>query len=459
MTNNSVLGASFRDPSGFLFKHQGHIYRQVNLSYREDYDRSLGSGLYRKLIDSGILIPHEEIEIASPAPEIVYKIIRPEQLEFISYPYEWSFSQLKDAALVTLTIESLAIELGMSLKDASAYNIQFQHGKPVFIDTLSFEKYQPERPWIAYRQFCQHFLAPLSLMAFCDVRLGQLLRDYIDGIPLDLASKLLPRRTWFNFTLLIHIHIHARSQKHYASQKIKTRRQFSHNSMIGLLDSLKGGISNLHWNPSGMGWENYYEEHNYSPQGIQHKKDAVSHWLDLIHPKMVWDLGANTGLFSRLASERGIPTLAFDIDPAAVELNYRSCVTQQETNLLPLVMDLANPSPSIGWENIERPSFLERAPADAIFALALLHHLAIGNNVPLDRLAGFFNRLGKWLIIEFIPKDDSQVQRLLANRQDIFNDYTAGCFETAFSKYFSVEHKEPIPGSTRQLYLMKNLSL
>lgn len=174
---------------------------------------------------------------------------------------------------------------------------------------------------------------------------------------------------------------------------------------------------------------------------------------------MVWDLGANTGLFSRLASKNGIPTIAFDIDPAAVELNYQRCVTDQETNLLPLVMDLNNPTPSLGWENKERSSFLERAPADTIFALALVHHLAIGNNVPFNWIARFFNRIGRWLVIEFIPKDDSQVQRMLANRVDIFNDYTPSTFEATFSRYFSIEHIKSIPNSTRQLYLMKNLSL
>jgi hypothetical protein len=289
--------------------------------------------------------------------------------------------------------------------------------------------------------------------------LGQLLKDYIDGIPLDLASKLLPWRSHLNLGFLIHLYLHARSQKHYASQKISTSRQFSKNSMLGLLDSLKGCISSLRWNPAGLGWENYYEEHNYSSEGMQHKKDIISHWLDLARPNTVWDLGANTGSFSRLASGRGIPTFAFDIDPAAVELNYGQCVAQQETNLLPLVLDLTNPSPSLGWQNQERASFLERAPADAVFALALVHHLAIGNNVPLDRLASFFNRLGKYLIIEFIPKDDSQVQRLLANREDIFHDYTATGFESAFLKFFSIESIESIPDSTRQLYLMKNLSL
>jgi len=183
------LGASFRDPSGFLFSRQGVLYRQVNQIYAEHCDRLMSSDLYARLIKAGLLIPHEEVNVEPEEPSLAYKVIKPEPVRFISYPYEWSFSQLKDAALATLAIQMRALESGMVLKDASAYNIQFHHGKPMLIDTLSFEIYHEGDPWVAYRQFCQHFLAPLSLMANKDVRLGQLMRIYIDGIPLDLASR------------------------------------------------------------------------------------------------------------------------------------------------------------------------------------------------------------------------------------------------------------------------------
>ncbi len=224
-TTNQKHNASFRDPSGFLFSHEGVLYRQVNQAYAADFSRLMDSGLYDKLIKAGLLIPHFESDIKPPQPELAYKVIRPEGVPFISYPYEWSFGELKDAALATLSIQKRALKMGMTLKDASAYNIQFHQGRPVLIDTLSFEIYKEGEPWVAYRQFCQHFLAPLALMAYRDIRLSQLMRVYIDGIPLDLASELLPMRTRFNLGLATHIHLHASAQKRYADTAVSEARR------------------------------------------------------------------------------------------------------------------------------------------------------------------------------------------------------------------------------------------
>jgi len=207
MMNSVTIPSSFRDPSGVLFVRDGSIFRQVNTIYKDNYDHLMNSGIYETLVADKLLIPHEEVDIEGVNPDLAYKIIKPELIPFISYPYEWSFSQLKDAALATLRIQKRSVDFGMSLKDCSAYNIQFRNGKPVFIDTLSFEKYHEGQPWVAYRQFCQHFLAPLALMSCRDVRLNQLLRVYIDGVPLDLASSLLPFRTRFVFSLLSHFPI------------------------------------------------------------------------------------------------------------------------------------------------------------------------------------------------------------------------------------------------------------
>jgi hypothetical protein len=452
------IGASFRDPSGFLFESGGVLYRQVNRVYQQNYELLIGSGLYQSLVESYLLIPHEELDLVPADPTKVFKIIQPERLPFISYPYEWSFSQLKDAALTTLAIQKKALEHGMTLKDSSAYNIQFHHNHPVMIDSLSFEQYQEGQPWIPYRQFCQHFLAPLSIMAHRDIRLNQLLKSFIDGIPLDLASSLLPWKTRFSLPLFLHIHTHAKSQKHYASQSIDTSRQMSKVSLQGLIDNLESGVRGLSWSQAGTDWGDYYEQDlNYTPAGFAEKQRIVADYIESAQPKTVWDLGANTGLFSRLASERGIFTIAYDIDPGAVDRNYQICRDAGESNLLPLLMDLTNPSPSIGWNNHERMSMLERAPADMILALALVHHLAIANNVPLDRLAALFKEMGRWLVIEFIPKDDSRVKRLLVSRTDIFPNYTAEAFEASFSTCYNIHRKESIPESERTLYLMERL--
>jgi ribosomal protein L11 methylase PrmA len=229
-------------------------------------------------------------------------------------------------------------------------------------------------------------------------------------------------------------------------------------SLAGLTESLESAVRRLKLPIKKTEWSRYYEETNYSPEGFERKKKIVEDFLDAMKPETVWDLGANTGIFSRLASRRGIPTVAFDVDTVAVELNYRECREKSEKNLLPLVMDLTNPSPALGWENRERMSLLERGPADAVLALALLHHLAISNNLPFPRIAGFLGRVCRRLVIEFVPKTDSQVQRLLATRKDIFDHYTRADFERQFSRIFAIEKIVPVEGTERILYLMKNRS-
>jgi hypothetical protein len=454
--NSGQLSASFRDPSGFLFKRDEVLYRQVNRRYEHEYARLMESGLYEKLVKAKLLIPHVEVEDVDAETGECFKILRPERVSFISYPYEWSFGQLKDAALATLSIQKRALKLDMSLKDASAYNIQFVRGKPTLIDTLSFELYKEGQPWVAYRQFCQHFLAPLALMALGDVRLNQLLRVYIDGVPLDLASELLPWTTRLNFGLMTHIHLHAGAQKKYAGEEVKSRGgSMSKQAMTGLIESLESTIKKLDWKPGGTEWGNYYDITNYSDAAFGHKKQLVGEWTERIRPGVVWDLGANNGVFSRVAADQGPVVISWDIDPAAVEQNYRQVKTEKNERVLPLLLDLTNPSPAIGWANRERDSFGGRGPADMTLALAVIHHLAISNNVPLSQLAEFFGETGRWLVIEFVPKSDSQVQKLLASREDIFPSYNREGFETAFSQRFKVHEAMPVKESERVLYLME----
>jgi hypothetical protein len=206
MSKLSVLPGSFRDPSGFLFELDGILYRQINESYLRDYEHLMESGLYQSLVKDELLIPHAECDLSIARSDHAVRVIRPEAVPYISYPYEWSFSEIKDAALLTLRVQLIALKHGMILKDASAYNVQFLRGRPVFIDTLSFERYS-DGPWVAYKQFCQHFFGPLCLCSYTDQRLSQLYRIYIDGPPLDLVSKLLPAKTWLRYSIFAHIHI------------------------------------------------------------------------------------------------------------------------------------------------------------------------------------------------------------------------------------------------------------
>jgi ribosomal protein L11 methylase PrmA len=461
--SDGAIPASFRDPSGFLFYRGDTLYRQINESHRAHFGRLLDSGLYEELVQDGLLIPHQEVDVEPARPEGAYKVIRPEPITFISYPYEWCFGQLKDAALLTLRAQSKALDRGMSLQDASAYNVQWRGGRPILIDTLSFVTYEEGRPWSAYRQFCQHFLAPLALMAYKDVRLGQLARVYIDGVPLDLTASLLSMRARSRASLAMHIFAHARSQRRHAGSEVgpgtASEKRFSQRAFGGLLESLETALRRLEWTPPPSEWSEYYEEGaSYSEESAQHKEGLVRELLQQISPKTVWDLGANVGHYSRIAADAGASTVSFDIDAACVETNYRRVMKEKERDVLPLLLDLTNPSPSLGWAHEERHSLLQRGPVDAVMALALIHHLAIANNVPLERAASYLGDLGKWLIIEFVPKDDAMVKRLLASRQDIFVDYTRDGFERAFSTRFSLERREDLKGSKRTLYLMRGKS-
>ena len=455
-TEDARTPGSFRDPSGFVFERDGGIYRQVNQAYRLDYDRKVESGLARSLIDEGLLIPHREVDERPVDARSAYKVLRADRVPFISYPYEWCFGQLKAAALLTLGLQRRSLAHGMSLKDASAFNVQFVGGRAIFIDTLSFETYREGEPWVAYRQFCQHFLAPLALMSRVNPQLNQLFRPSLDGVPLDLAARLLPLRAWLDPRLLIHIHLHARAQRAYGDEAGKVaRRPFPKRALLGLIDSLESAVESFRWEPSGTEWADYYDATNYTDASAEAKARLVAGFLDAANPTTVWDLGANTGRYSQLAADRGAATVAFDVDPACVERNYRGVVARGEANLLPLRLDLMNPSPSLGWDHRERLSLEDRGPCDLAMALALVHHLAIANNVPLGRIAAFFRRITRALIVEFVPKSDSQVRRLLAGRPDIFDDYTLEGFESAFVEHFAIERSERLVDGDRTLYLMR----
>jgi hypothetical protein len=449
------LGASFRDPAAFIFRRDGVLYRQVNTAGATAYDKLMSSGLYAALTTEGDLVPHSEADLAHSLDGRAYRVLQPQQLRFISYPYEWCFSALQDAALLTLRVQKTAMRFGMSLKDATAYNVQFEGGRPVWIDTLSFEPLRVGAPWVAYKQFCEFFVAPLALMSCTDIRLHQLLRVFLDGVPVDTASRLLPFRTRISTGLGVHVHLHARAGRKSGESKARLHRRLPESALRGLIDSLERTVRGLTWEPAGTVWGNYYDATNYTDAAFADKRRIVDEALARLQPAVVWDLGANDGTFSRLAVDRGIHVLSFDVDPAAVEKNYRRMVEHRDRCLVPLVMDLTNPSPACGWAGQERQSLQERGPADVALALALVHHLAIGHNVPFDRLAAFFASVAQAVVIEFVPKDDSQVQRMLATREDVFDEYTQNAFERAFDQAFMIEHVHPVAESKRTMYVMR----
>jgi hypothetical protein len=404
------------------------------------------------------MVEHEDADLSTAARPGAVAVIRPRELPLISYPYEWSFSQLREAALATLELQRRALAAGMRLKDASAYNIQFDAGRPILIDSLSFEAGDPSEPWPAYRQFCEHFLAPLALIAYRDPRCSLMLRDFIDGIPVDYAAALLPWRTRLRPGLLAHLHLHAgaqrRAQAAAPTAEHRQPRRMSQTGQEAILDNLRRSVESLHWNPGGH-WVQYGIETSYSPSGAASKRAIVERMLERAGGTVVWDLGANVGTYSTIAAGNGRQVIAFDQDASSVEHHWRTLSAEARASVLPLVMDLANPSPALGWALEERRSLIERGPADIVLALALVHHLAIGNNVPLDRVADLVARLGRWAIIEFVPKEDPMTRHLLAARKDVFPGYTLDAFRAAASERFRVVEEAAIEDSLRTLFLLE----
>ena len=449
---NTREPSSFRDNRGFVYWENDQLYRQVNPVGAKAYDALMTGGLYDDLTGQGLLIRHTETKSRDGS---AYKILMPEVVPVITYPFEWAFSQLKDAALATLAIEKRALQHNMTLRDASAYNIQFASGKPCLIDTLSFDIYQEGEPWQAYRQFCQHFLAPLALMSYRDPDLLQLMRVYIDGIPLPLAAKLLPLKAHTKLGILVHLKLHAGLQRKHETDTTSKRRNVSKLSLLGIIENLEGTARGLKLARLNTEWGDYYNHTNYTTASRDEKAAIVQRFAGRVQPKRVLDLGSNNGYFSRAVAKTSDYTISSDIDPMAVEDNYLRMKRQGETTLLPMLVDLTNPSPALGWSNQERSRFSERVRTDLVMALALIHHLAISNNLPLEMIAAYFAQLGPYLIIEFVPKSDSQVKRLLATREDIFPNYTPDGFVASFSEHFTILETIPLAESERILYLMQ----
>ncbi|MBL7737698.1 MAG: hypothetical protein JNK14_00640 [Chitinophagaceae bacterium] len=450
--------ASYRDPSGFIFEKDGVLYRQVHLVFKEHFDRFIQSGCYDSLTKKGLLVSHGVIQENLSGSSEHYVTLQPEKISFISYPYEWSFDMLKDAALLTLQLLKEALAFDMILKDATPYNIQWHKGKLVFIDTLSFEKYE-ETPWIAYRQFCECFLGLLLIMHYSKKQLPGLMLSWPEGIPLDIVAALIPKRSRFSLYTYLHIHLHAR----YAgkdNKKDSTTNKFSKQKLLNLAGSLESLISKLKTPAQKSTWSGYYEEAAQRNDYLEQKRKIVAEWVqEMAGIHTVADLGANEGEFSRILATKDIPVVAADFDPYCVNNLYRQIKNNKERYILPLVLDLSNPSPAIGVSNEERPSFIGRSGFDLVLALALIHHLAIGKNIPLDKIAAMFSRVGRQLIIEFVPKEDEKVQLMLQRKKDIYRQYDEVNFVKAFEHYFIREKKEMIGSGGRTLWLFKRREL
>lgn len=450
--------SSYRDPSGYIFNKNNVLYRQVNKVFSEHFDFFIASGCYEKLVKKGLLIRHETVTENMTGDKEWYATLKPEPVGFISFPYEWSFDMLKDAALLTLNLLKEALASDMILKDATPYNIQWHNGQLVFIDTLSFEKYDETIPWIAYRQFCENFLSPLLLAHHSGRPIQELMLAYSDGIPLQITQSLLPWRTKFSIHTYLHIHLHAKYSERNSLQQSGKKTSFSKKKLLNLVASLEKLINTLKLPESKSTWSEYYDEASQRPDYLKNKQQIIQQWIEKIKPiRTAADLGANTGEFSKLTAAKNIKTIAADFDAFCINALYNKVKKTGEKNILPLILDLSKPSPAIGVNNEERDSFINRTNVDLILALALIHHLVIGKNIPMDKIAAFFHRICQHLIIEFVPKQDEKVQFMLQQKEDIYPGYNEPGLISSFSTYFSIEDEQAIPGTTRTLYLMKRV--
>lgn len=453
---NKVHPASFKDPAGFVLIRDELVYRQVNQCYQPHYDQLINSGLYQELVEEGLLIAHKEIPENLSGSKQRYKTLLPAQLPFISYPYEWSFEQLRDAALLTLSIMRKAIRRNMILKDATPFNIQFVSGKPLFIDTLSFENYTSTEPWVAYRQFCETFLFPLYLEHYLRIDCIPWLKHYLTGIPVAETARLLPWKSRWNLGVRLHVLLQRRYSGHVENTASSGKQLvFSRQKLENLLQHLEAIISKLAPGyPDKSTWSNYYEETILGKAYLQEKEQLVRQFCAGRIFGRVLDLGANDGHFTRILARAGSQVIAADSDSRCINTLYET-LKQHPLPIYPLVLDLSNPSPALGFAHTERMAFSTRAKADLVLALALIHHLVIGRNISLPVLAGWLAGLGPELIIEFIPREDEKVLQLLAARKDVFQDYDQAGFELAFTQFYQIEEQIPISGTARTLYRLR----
>ncbi|CAD0009811.1 methyltransferase domain-containing protein [Flavobacterium chungangense] len=456
---NTRTTSSFRDPSGYVFVEDGNIKRVIKPVYFSQYKSLTESCFYDTLFEKKYLILHKTVQ--ENQNQI---IIEAQKIPFVTYPYEWSFLQYKHAALLTLKIQKLSLQNNFTLKDASAFNITFHEGKPVFIDTLSFDFYKENNPWLAYKQFIMHFLGPLVLAKYFGQEHLKMLSQNLDGLSLQKLSLLLPVKSYFSPTLLTNIHLLAKYDKKYESDKKTVNNNLSKASQIKLIDGLYDYILNLSVNEKTE-WDHYYNQINYNDVAYQFKKEFVKDWFLSIKGKSLIDIGGNDGTFSRELKEQAELLIVADVDANAVEQNYRQVLKNKEKNILPLVADVLNPVANYGFNNAERFSFVDRVKAqnlDACLALAVIHHITLSGNIPFSFSAQFFSKMASNLLIEFPTRTDSWVQFLLDSKREFsghFDFYNEENFEKEYTVYFEIIKKEKIESSERILYSLKTRNL
>jgi len=451
---------SFRDPSGQVHQAGERIIRTIGERAAAEFEAARDSGILKKYIDRNFLIDSQEIDAANfdfSDRSIAYVVEHP-KLPFISYPYEWSFAMLKEAALFHLDFQCQLIDDGFVLSDASAYNIQFNGIKPIFIDLLSIRRYREGEYWLAHNQFCEQFLNPLLLRSCIGVPHNDWFRGRLEGIPSDAISRMLPAYRKLSFRMMTHVvgpaRLQARSERRHTAEVV--RRPLPKNTYRAMVSHLMRWIQKLQPAGTDTQWQDYGEFHSYSQTEEKAKKEFVSQFVSETSPDVLWDIGCNTGAYSEIALRAGAgKVVGFDFDHGALD-RAMSRAKSEKLDLLPLFLDGANPSPDQGWAQRERKGLAGRRNADALIALAFIHHLVIGRNIPLDDAVGWLTGFSKRGLIEFVHKDDPTVRDMLALREDIFDQYDEPAFLQAVESRANIVSTRRNPDNGRLLVVYES---
>jgi ribosomal protein L11 methylase PrmA len=450
-------GGSFRDPSGHVYDVDGEIFRTVTHKAASDYEFVRATGLLQSLSERGLVIGSKEAVTAALSGNEIYKVLRHPRLAFVSHPYEWSFPLLKAAALLHLDIQIEALEHDVALSDASAYNIQFDGVRPIFIDVLSFRRYKDGEFWSGHKQFCEQFLNPLLLRALFGVPHNSWFRGNLEGIPTSDLARILPLSSRLSFTLQAHVLMPSKAQTKTIESQIDLksvgRSTLPKKSYHNLLVQLRQYIEGLEPRDTGRTiWGEYDHNHTYGSAEVETKKRFVAAFAEAVKPNLLWDVGCNTGEYSQVALTSGANRIiGFDFDQRALERAYARAA-HRSLPLLALFQDAANQSPDQGWNGAERKGLGRRTQADGLLALAFEHHLAIGRNIPLDQVVAWLVSLAPQGVLEFVQKTDPTVQQMLALREDLFDDYSETAFENALAARARIIRSEVVSSSGRKLY-------
>jgi len=454
---------SFRDREGRVYLHGQRVFRGLSDTALGHHRTLVETPFYRSFSESGQLVQTWEIAPAdNPLPADVQGqwagFLEHQRIPVVSYPYEWSFSMLKDAALLTLDVISAALNANWTLKDATPYNVQFIGRKAVFIDMASFEPLKAGEPWVGRRQFCEMFLFPLMLQAYKNVPFQPLMRGAIDGIPVQMANGMFSLRDRLRRGVAGNVWLQAKLDSRYANTDSDVRAElknagFNKELIKANVNKLRKTVEKLEWSGAGSEWGDYASFHNYTGEDHRQKERFVEHTVAQLQPGLVWDIGANTGQFSRVAARHAEQVVASDIDPLAVEQMYRD--EELPKNILPLVQNVVDPSPDWGWRNQERLDLTRRAKPDLVLCLALIHHVVITANVPLAEFIEWLASLAPGMVIEYVSRQDDKVIKLLRNKDDRYQDYSRENLEAQLKKHYDIEQTQDLRDGARTLYSCK----